>query len=57
MINDIRYKSRRSIDWSEIEIYLKQYIGEYYEILESSDKVFVGTDFQMNLLILRIQKM
>lgn len=45
LINDIRYKSRRSIDWSEIEIYLKQYIGEYYEILESSDKVFVGTDF------------
>lgn len=45
LINDIRYKSRRSIDLSEIEIYLKQYIGEYYEILESSDKVFVGTDF------------
>lgn len=45
LINDIRYKSRRSIDWSEIEIYLKQYIGECYEILESSDKVFIGTDF------------
>ena len=45
LINDIRYKSRRSIDWSEIEIYLKQYIDECYEILESSDKVFIDTDF------------
>lgn len=45
MINDIRYKSRRSIDWNEIEEYLKQYVGEYFEILETSDKVYVGTDF------------
>ena len=45
LINDIRYKSRRSIDWNEIETYLKQYIGECFEILETSDKVYIGTDF------------
>ena len=27
-INDIRFKSRRGIDWNEVEQYLKEYIGE-----------------------------
>ena len=45
LINDIRYKSRRSIDWNEIESYLKQYVGECYEILETSEKIYIGTDF------------
>ena len=45
LINDIRFKSRRSIDWGEIETYLKQYVGECFEILETSDMVYIGTDF------------
>lgn len=45
LINDIRFKSRRRIDWKEIEDYLKQYIGEYYEILETSEKIYIGPDF------------
>ena len=45
LINDIRYKSRRSIDWNEIETYLKQYVGECFEILETSERVYIGTDF------------
>lgn len=45
LINDIRYKSRRSIDWDEIEMYLKQYVGECFEILETSEKIYIGTDF------------
>lgn len=45
LINDIRYKSRRNIDWNKIEEYLKQYVGEYFEILETSEKIYIGTDF------------
>lgn len=45
LINDIRFKSRRGIDWNEIESMLKEYIGEYYEILETSEVVYIGTDF------------
>ena len=45
LINDIRFKSRRGIDWNEIEQYLKNYIGDYFEILETSEKVYIGTDF------------
>ena len=45
LINDIHFKSRRSIDWGKIEQYLKQYVGRYYEILEISERVYIGTDF------------
>ena len=40
LINDIRFKSRRSIDWDEIEQILIKYIGKYYEIVETAEKVF-----------------
>ena len=45
LINDVRFKSRRHIDWDEIEELLKEYIGEYYEISETSEKVYIGSDF------------
>ena len=45
LINDIRFKTRRIIDWEKVEEYLKEYIGKCYEILETSEKVFIGTDF------------
>ena len=45
LINDIRFKSRRSIDWNEIEQILKKYIGKYYEIVETAEKVYIGSDF------------
>ena len=45
LINDILFKSRRSIDWDEIEQILRQFIGEYYEIAETAEKVFIGSDF------------
>ena len=28
LINDVRFKSRRRIDWNEVERYLKEYVGE-----------------------------
>ena len=45
LINDILFKSRRSIDWDEIEQILRKFIGEYYEIAETAEKVFIGSDF------------
>ena len=37
VINDIRFKGKRNIDWEEVEQYLKEYIGECYEVVETSD--------------------
>lgn len=45
IINDIRFRSRRRIDWQKVEKYLLEYIGEYFEILETSEKIYIGSDF------------
>ena len=44
LINDIRFKGKRE-EWKLIESYLKDYIGEFYEIEETSEKVFISKDF------------
>lgn len=45
LINDIRFRGKKREDWEEIESYLKEYVGTYYEIAETSEKVFIGKDF------------
>ncbi len=45
LINDIRFRSRRGIDWKKVEEFLKEYIGEYFEIVETSEKIYIGSDF------------
>lgn len=32
IINDIRFKGKRAVDWDDVEEYLKMYIGEFYQI-------------------------
>ena len=44
VINDAVFKGRQSIDWNSIEIYLKQYINEYYNVLDTNDTIFIGND-------------
>ena len=45
IINDILFRGKRRINWNEVEEYLKQYIGEFYEIINSKDVVYIGKDF------------
>ncbi len=45
IINDVRFRSRRSFVWDDVESYLKEYIGEFYEIIETCEKVYIGPDF------------
>ena len=45
LINDIRFKCKKKEDWKEVEEDLKEYIGEFYEIEETSDKVFISSNF------------
>ena len=44
VINDIAFKGRQKIEWSEVEKYLKRFVGEYYSIIETSDMVYIGSD-------------
>ena len=44
MINDIAFKGKRSVEWSDVEKYLRQYVGDFYQIAETDDIVYIGTD-------------
>ncbi len=45
IINDKKLKGLTKDDWKSVEEYLKGYISDCYEILETSDAIYVGTDF------------
>ena len=45
LINDIRFKAKVRDDWKIVEEYLKEYIGKFYEIEETSDKIYISSDF------------
>lgn len=44
VINDIIFKGKRSIEWRDVEKYLSQYIGDFYQMAESEDIIYIGTD-------------
>ena len=44
VINDVRFKGRRSIKWNEVKEYLMQFIGEFFTIEETADIIYIGKD-------------
>ncbi|MCI8918619.1 MAG: hypothetical protein HFH29_07610 [Eubacterium sp.] len=44
VINDIRFKGKRSVKWDDVKKYLEQFIGEFYEIADTKDIVYIGSD-------------
>lgn len=45
VINDIRFKEKRKIDWDDVARYLKGYVGDFYEISEDAEKIYIGNEF------------
>ncbi|MBD5495771.1 MAG: hypothetical protein HDR12_15765 [Lachnospiraceae bacterium] len=45
LINDIRFRGKKREDWKAVEDYLKEYVGEFYEIEETSEKIFISSSF------------
>lgn len=43
-IHDIRFKGKRAVNWKDVEEYLKQYVGDFFEIAETSDIIYIGSD-------------
>ena len=41
LIHDVRFKGKSKEEWKEIEKYLKEYIGKYYEISETAEKIYM----------------
>ena len=44
LINDIRFKGKRQIDWDDVKQYLEGYVGDYYEIEESAERIYIGNE-------------
>ena len=44
LINDIRFKGKRQIDWDDVKQYLEGYVGDYYEIVENVERIFIGSE-------------
>ena len=44
MINDIRFKGKRSVKWDDVKEYLEMYVGDLYEIAETKDVIYIGKD-------------
>lgn len=42
LINDIRFKGKQNISWDNVKTYLEGYIGDFYEIEESAEKIYIG---------------
>ena len=44
VIQDISFKGKRAVRWSDVEKYLKQYVGEADLIKSTNDLVYIGAD-------------
>lgn len=44
MIHDILFKGKRRVNWDDVEKYLREYIGDFYEIAETKDIIYIGKD-------------
>ena len=44
LINDIIFKGKRNVNWKDVEEYLKQYVGEFYEIADTKEIIYIGSD-------------
>ncbi|MBQ7934558.1 MAG: hypothetical protein IJ327_07235, partial [Lachnospiraceae bacterium] len=45
VIHDIRFKEKQKTEWDEIEKYLKEYVGIFFEITETAEKIYIGKEF------------
>ena len=45
LIHDVRFKGKKREDWESVEQYLKEYLGEFFEISETSEKIFISSSF------------
>lgn len=44
LINDIIFKGKRAVEWCDVEKYLRQFVGEFYQIADTKDLIYIGTD-------------
>jgi len=45
VIHDVIFKGKRHIDWDYVGKYLTEYVGKYFRVLETDEKIYIGADF------------
>ena len=43
-IHDIKFKGKRAMNWNEVKEYLKNYVGEFYNIVANNEMIYIGND-------------
>lgn len=46
LINDIVFKGKRNVNWEDVKTYLKGFVGDFYTIEESAEKIYIGVTIQ-----------
>ena len=55
VINDIRFKGKRSINWRKVRAYLKEYVGDFYMVASTGDVIYIlELIYQMNIVVRNI---
>ncbi|MBO5081389.1 MAG: hypothetical protein J6C06_02165 [Lachnospiraceae bacterium] len=49
VINEIRFRGRQNIDWKDVEKYVKAYVGKHFNVFETADKIYIGSEFPSEL--------
>lgn len=44
VIHDTVFRNKQNINWSDVEKYLGQYVGEIYTIEEDGEEIYIGKD-------------
>ena len=44
VIHDVIFKGKRTIEWGDVEAYLKRFVGEEYMIESTGDLIYIGAD-------------
>lgn len=44
LIQDVIFKGKRSLEWADVEAYLKQFVGEVYTVEKTADLFYIGKD-------------
>lgn len=44
VLQDIIFKGKRSINWDDVEKYLRKYINEIYQVAETQDQIYIGKE-------------
>lgn len=56
VIYDIRFKGKRKIDWDDVKDYLKEYVGEFYQIVDTKDIINIKKEPSNPLSLLHTVK-